>query len=155
MRGERGINYLAHLGDVTMEIFSAHLEDPLDDLDLAVQCAILHDTIEDQNVSHGDLRERFGSAVADGVLALSKAKGLPKSEVMRESLARIRQQPKPVWCVKLADRISNLHDAPSDWTVEKITFYRAEAATILDTLGAAHRVLASRLEALITTYPGS
>jgi len=146
-------NYLTHLGDVTMEIISTHLRSPLEDLDLAVQCAILHDTMEDQGITHAELSTRFGASVADGVLALSKSNELPYAERMKDSIARIRQQPAAVWCVKLADRISNLHSAPNAWTAEKIEFYRMEAITILDALHPANRVLASRLEMLIASYP--
>ena len=48
-------SYLQHLGNVTMEIVAAHQAMPLSDLDLAIQCAMLHDTIEDQSVSYEQL----------------------------------------------------------------------------------------------------
>jgi (p)ppGpp synthase/HD superfamily hydrolase len=146
-------NYLAHLGNVMMEIISAHLAVPLDDLDLAMQCAALHDTIEDQGVTQIELSERFGEAVADGVLALTKSKKVPKTERMRDSLARIKLQPMAVWCVKLADRISNLQSVPSHWPGPKIASYRTESEMILEALRPAHRILASRLEAFIASYP--
>lgn len=148
-------NYLAHLGAVTMEIIAAHLVEPLQDLDLAMQCAILHDTIEDQGITHAELERRFGLDVADGVQALSKRPDVPKSEAMRDSLARIQLQPHSVWCVKLVDRITNLHGAPAHWTPEKITSYREEATTILAALRSAHCSLAARLEALIQRYPNT
>ncbi len=144
--------YLKHLGMVTMEVFSAHAVQPVGNLGLAVRCAILHDTIEDQDVRHVELVERFGQAVADGVLALSKSPNLPKAEAMRDSLSRIQAQPREVWCVKLADRISNLHTPPSHWTPEKCATYRAEAQQILDALGPAHAVLADRLAGKIAAY---
>ena len=56
--------YLKHLGMVTMEVFSAHAVAPIGNLGLAVRCAILHDTIEDQGVRHAELVERFGPAHA-------------------------------------------------------------------------------------------
>jgi (p)ppGpp synthase/HD superfamily hydrolase len=144
--------YLKHLGMVAMEIFSAHTVLPVGDLGLAVRCAILHDTIEDQGVRHDELVERFGPAVADGVLALSKSPDLPKSEAMADSLRRIQAQPREIWCVKIADRISNLHTAPDHWTPDKCLAYRAEAQQILDALGPAHAVLAERLAAKIAAY---
>lgn len=144
--------YLKHLGMVAMEIFSAHAVAPVGDLGLAVRCAILHDTIEDQSVRHEELVDRFGPAVEDGVLALSKSPDLPKAEAMTDSLRRIQAQPREVWCVKLSDRISNLHTAPDHWTPEKCATYRAEAQQILDALGPAHAVLAERLAAKIAAY---
>ncbi|MEM9029247.1 MAG: HD domain-containing protein [Pseudomonadota bacterium] len=146
-------NYLGHIGDVVLELISAHVEMPLDDLDLAVQCAILHDTVEDQDVTAAELEGMFGAAVANGVLALSKSPALPKTEAMQDSLQRIRQQPYAVWCVKLADRISNLQSAPPHWSDEKCATYRLEAQTIREALGDAHSVLAARLDAAISAYP--
>lgn len=146
-------NYLQHLGAVTLEILAAHLDQPLADLDLAVQCAMLHDTVEDQGVSYDTLVREFGSAVADGVQALSKQPGLPKDQAMADSLERIRQQPPAVWCVKLADRITNLHGVPGHWSADKIERYRGEARQILAALGSAHAGLALRLEQLIAAYP--
>lgn len=147
--------YLKHLGMVAMEVFSAHAIEPVGNLGLAVQCAILHDTIEDQGVAHADLVKHFGLSVADGVLALSKNPDLPKSEAMADSLNRILQQPRDVWCVKLADRISNLQGAPAHWSAEKRATYRGEAQQILDALGAAHRSLAARLATKIANYPNA
>jgi (p)ppGpp synthase/HD superfamily hydrolase len=144
--------YLKHLGMVAMEVFSAHAMDPIADLGLAVRCAILHDTIEDQDVTHSQLVTRFGLRVANGVLALSKNSELSKSEAMADSLRRIREQPQEVWCVKLADRISNLNGAPPHWSAEKRATYRVEAQQILDALGSAHAGLAQRLAAKILAY---
>ena len=46
---------------------------------------------------------------------------------MADSLARIKQQPKEVWLVKLADRSANLGKPPHYWSAEKILAYRQEA----------------------------
>ena len=145
-------SYLHHLGMVTIEIFSAHLTHPLRDIDLAIRCAILHDSIEDQGVRHEELAEHFGAPVADGVLALSKDARLPKAEAMADSLARIRLQPSDVWCVKLADRISNLRNRPAHWSAEKCLSYREEGKQILAALETAHPYLAKRLRERIEQY---
>lgn len=147
--------YIVHLGMVSMEILAAHAMAPLDDIALAMQCAALHDAMEDQGVSHAALAGRFGSAVADGVAALSKQSGLEKQAAMEDSLRRIRAQPAEVWCVKLADRISNLQPPPGHWSPEKIVRYREQAREILDALGAANTALAARLAEKIAAYPAS
>jgi hypothetical protein len=47
----------------------------------------------------------IGNEIADGVIALSKNTILPsKEEQMKDSIARIKQQPKEVWMVKMCDR---------------------------------------------------
>ncbi|MCR6639518.1 MAG: HD domain-containing protein [Sporocytophaga sp.] len=66
------IEYINHIGSVVFEIMTAiTIEDGMDS-DLAIKCAILHDTIEDTSLSYDDILSRFGSAVANGVLALTK-----------------------------------------------------------------------------------
>ncbi len=115
---------------------------------------MLHDTIEDTLVTYEFLEEEFGSAVADGVLALSKNPRLPtKDEQIRDSLRRIKQQPKEVWMVKLADRIANLSYPPHHWNNNKILSYRDEAIVIHSELHTASSVLAQRLQKRIEIYP--
>ena len=146
------LSYLTHLGSVVLELLAAHVVEPVPDIELAVPCAILHDCIEDQGVTHAELASRFGVRVADGVAALSKDPALPKAEAMTDSLSRIQAQPKAVWCVKLADRISNLGPPPAHWDAAKRRAYREEARLILNRLGAAHSGLAARLRTRIEGY---
>lgn len=145
-------SYLRHLGAVTLEILAAHSESALPDLNLAVICAMLHDAMEDQHVTYETINSNFGKAVADGVLALTKRADLPKTEAMADSLARIRQQPHAVWCVKMADRISNLSNIPAHWSPEKAANYSREAEAIFLSLGEAHAPLAERLKQKISRY---
>lgn len=72
---------------------------------------------------------------------------------MADSLRRIQAEPREVWMVKLADRISNLQPPPAHWTPAKIAAYRVEALAIADTLGAASPHLHARLRAKIADYP--
>ena len=135
------------------EVLAAHSELPIDDIDLAVMCAALHDCVEDQGISTDTLQREFGPYVAAGVEALTKRATLPKHEAMTDSLDRIRQQPTAIWCVKLADRIVNLAPPPAHWSPTKISTYREEARVILNALGDAHEGLAARLEQKIQLYP--
>ena len=144
--------YLHHLGRVAFVVLEANQSEAIPDIDLAVICAVLHDCIEDQNVAYSDLLDRFGKPIADGVMALSKNPNIAKSEAMTDSLARIREQPLSIWCVKLADRISNLQKAPAHWSPEKCAAYRTEARQILDALGPANQRLASWLLSSIENF---
>lgn len=149
------ISYLAHIGAVAMEVLGALARrDDVADPDLAVQCALLHDTVEDTGVSVADIAATFGDTVAAGVWALTKdpAAG-DKPAQMADSLRRIREQPPEVWIVKLADRITNLATPPDHWSDAKIARYRAEASEILEALGEACPVLAERLREKIAAYP--
>ena len=146
------VPYVVHVASVAAEVIAALAVEPLTDPDLAVACALLHDTIEDTSTTHADVAAAFGAAVADGVAALSKAPTLPKPEQLADSLRRIRTQPKEVWAVKLADRIVNLGPPPPKWSADKRRAYRAEGYEIAEALGDAHAHLGARLRARADGY---
>ena len=145
-------SYVVHLCNVCMEVLAAFTVSGTFDADLALQCALLHDTIEDTEMEYADIEQHFGSAVARGVLALTKDKTLPKTRQLADSLERIRQQPDEIGMVKLADRITNLQPPPSFWTKEKIRLYGAEAGEILTALVHCSTYLAERLKSKIAGY---
>jgi (p)ppGpp synthase/HD superfamily hydrolase len=143
--------YLLHVTTVAQEVAGAIAIEGGDG-DLAIRCALLHDTIEDCGVSRGAIAARFGEAVASGVAALSKVDGPTKEARMLDSLRRIAEQPEEIWMVKLADRITNLQPPPGHWTAQKCAAYHAEAGLILDRLGAASPWLSGRLQAKRAAY---
>ncbi|MEM8637988.1 MAG: HD domain-containing protein [Cyanobacteria bacterium P01_G01_bin.54] len=151
--GQR-IPYLNHVGNVAMEVIWALTLTPIDfNGDLAIQCALLHDVIEDTPHTYAELAVQFGPAVADGVQALTKDETLPtKAAQMQDSLRRILQQPREVWLVKLGDRITNLAEPPHYWQREKRQAYRSEAEQIHAALYRAHGPLAERLWQKIQDY---
>lgn len=150
--GSDGLPYIMHISMVTMEVMGALAVEQVDEPDLAMQCAILHDTIEDTEATYEQVAAEFGRPVANGVLALSKDSSLPKADRMADSLRRIREQPREVWIVKLADRISNLEPPPDYWSSEKRARYRDEAGDILAALGSASPYLSGRIQAKIGAY---
>ena len=153
--------YVVHVSLVAMEIISALVEEAVDMPNLAVQCALLHDCLEDTYIIYDEIVSRFGSYVADGVLALSKdgAIGISEDEYerdllqLKDSLQRIKQQPKEIWMVKLADRITNLQSPPGHWKVEKIARYKEGAELIHRELSSASAFLGERLRVKIDRYP--
>ena len=155
------IPYLMHFSLVAMEVIAALEKEAGLDGNLAVQCALLHDTIEDTDVTYEQLVEKFGLAVANGVQALSKNESvgadLPKQQrkerPMADSLERVRKQPREIWMVKMADRITNLQPPPKHWTPEKVSRYREEASQIHQALKQGSQYLAARLEEKIDNYP--
>lgn len=144
--------YVVHLSNVAMEIFIAGLHTDDFDLEYAVQVALLHDTLEDTETTYQELSDTFGRAIADGVQALTKDKGLPKEQRTRNCLTRIRKRPKEVWAVKLADRITNLQPPPGHWSKDKRLIYQNEARLILEILGEGNVYLAERLRMSIKDY---
>lgn len=143
--------YLTHIGYVVMEVIA--VAGTIKEIDLAISCAILHDTIEDTEVTYDDIASAFSKEIANGVMALTKNETLPsKQEQMIDSLKRTKQEGQSVWAVKLADRISNLKQPPRHWNQIKIKYYREEAKLILDNLKDANTPLAMRLEKKIEAY---
>jgi (p)ppGpp synthase/HD superfamily hydrolase len=147
------IDYINHIGSVAMEVIWALPARPDCDADLAIQCALLHDVIEDTDTSYADVLNRFGQAVAVGVIALTKDPSLPSRQTqMDDSLQRIQKQPQEIWMVKMADRITNLYHPPYYWNDEKIENYCQESIKIYQALHPANEALASRLYDKIEQY---
>ncbi len=144
--------YVTHVVSVAAEVMGALARERFAAPDLAIACALLHDTIEDTGASEDELAAHFGAEVAAGVRALSKDPALARRDRMPDSLRRIRTQPPEVWIVKLADRITNLAPPPLGWTSEKRRAYLDEAGTILRALAPASAWLADRLAARMTQY---
>jgi (p)ppGpp synthase/HD superfamily hydrolase len=151
----KGLPYLAHITCVAMEVINACEKSQLEQskTDLAISCALLHDVIEDANITYDELYTKFGEKIANGVEALTKDKTLAsKQEQMKDSIERLLAQPYEVQMVKLADRITNLGIPPKHWDNEKIIKYQKEAGFILSCLGNSNIYLAKRLEEKIENY---
>lgn len=150
--GEK-VPYITHIGSVTFEILAAINETKQMNTALAITCAILHDTIEDTPYTYEEVKAKFGDQIANGVMALTKNEQLAgKEAMMRDSLERIKKQPKEVWAVKMADRISNLSPPPFHWTNDKKIKYLVEAKLIYDALKEGNEYLANRLNSKIENY---
>ena len=84
-----------------------------------MQCALLHDIIEDTAVEYAHIENMFGTAVAQGVNALTKrvqrdGQTLSKSEQMADSLAL--RSATEVAVVKLAGSHHKSATATSHWS---------------------------------------
>jgi guanosine-3',5'-bis(diphosphate) 3'-pyrophosphohydrolase len=146
-------NYVVHLSNVAMEVIMAHKAEANFDLDLAVQIALLHDSLEDTNATFEKVESLFGIDVARGVQALTKDPNLStKSEKMADSLRRINEQSKEVVAVKLADRITNLQEPPASWDQVKKAAYLEEAKLIATSLAGKNKFLDARIAACISAY---
>ena len=146
------LSYLMHISLVCMEVFAVVHRQKQINGDLTLQCALLHDTIEDTKITYQKLVSDFGTEVADGVRALSKNRSLPAKDRLPDSLYRIKQQPYEIWIVKMADRITNLQKPPFFWTRSKIRNYHQQACQIYQSLKEADATLAARLKNKTDNY---
>lgn len=146
-------NYLLHISNVVMEVIMAYVHEPNFDLELAIQVAILHDSVEDTNATADDITERFGEKVGEAVAALTKDGSFKdKNEKMQDSLNRINKLSKEVGMVKLADRITNLQPPPPKWGSEKRANYLAQAENLASELADKNEYLNQRLLEKIEEY---
>lgn len=151
---EKGKNYpyIVHIINVFTEVISAIIKSKVKNPDLAIQCALLHDTIEDTDTTYDNIYELFGKNVACGVMALTKDKKLAKNEQVIDSINRIKNEPEEVGLVKLADRIVNLQEPPSHWTLSKIKEYQKDSILIYDNLKHCNKYLTKKLNKKIKEY---
>ncbi|SFV61031.1 Guanosine polyphosphate pyrophosphohydrolases/synthetases [hydrothermal vent metagenome] len=154
-----GLPYSFHIVSVANEIINSLSMNPIsyDEANVAIACALLHDVNEDTDEEVSKYTIEFPTnnvdVVASGVSALTKDTMLPsKQEQMKDSLKRLKQMPKCVQMVKLADRITNLAPAPAFWNKNKRKAYVDEAKFILRELGSSNEYLAKKLQNKIESY---
>lgn len=136
--------YLNHLIEV------AHLLSAAtggEDVDL-VMAGLLHDTVEDVNVTAAELEALFGADVAGLVLEATDDKSLPKEERKRLQVENAPHKSNRAKQLKIADKISNLRavlsSPPADWSEQRKRDYFLWAKQVVDGC----RGVNARLEAL-------
>ena len=108
------VPYAAHLLGVTAIV----LEDGGDE-DQAI-AALLHDSIEDQDVKPEEIEKRFGTRVRDIVVACSDAFEKPKPEWRERKnkyLTHLREAPLDVLRVSAADKLHNARQVLGDYRI--------------------------------------
>jgi hypothetical protein len=149
--------YSFHIVSVATEIIHSLSEHHIsyEEANVSISCALLHDVLEDTDTTMGtnSLDIPNIKIVLQGVWALTKDTKLPsKQKQMQESLERLKQQPKCVQMVKLADRITNLAPAPIFWNKSKRRAYVDEAKIIHTALKDSNPYLADKLQHKIDNY---
>ena len=119
-KGADALPYINH------PIAVAHLlmEAGINDQDLLC-AALLHDVIEDCDVSYIDLVRKFGLRVADIVLEVSDNPLAANRKL--EQIAKIKKISREAKLIKLADKICNVRDViispPVRWDAERKNKY--------------------------------
>ncbi|MGC4029215.1 MAG: HD domain-containing protein [Steroidobacteraceae bacterium] len=121
--------------------------------------ALLHDTLEDTETTHEELRGQFGDEIADIVAEVTDTKWLSKEARKRLQISKVSHASAGACAVKIADKICNLRDilgnAPVGWSVERKQAYFDWAKQVVDNVRGAHAQLEKRFDALYRQRPDS
>ena len=97
--------YMYHLKKVS----DVALDLKFTDEPILMSC-LLHDIIEDTEISYKDVKENFGEEVAEIVYCVTDELGRSRKERKSKTYKKIRNNPKSI-VVKLCDRISNITES--------------------------------------------
>ncbi|MGV8056978.1 MAG: HD domain-containing protein [Smithellaceae bacterium] len=97
--------------------------------------ALLHDTIEDTNTTHEEIRINFGEDVLALVLEVSDDKNLPKQERKLKQIEKASFLSFRARQLKLADKICNISDIanfpPRNWSWKRRVDYLEWANSVI------------------------
>jgi (p)ppGpp synthase/HD superfamily hydrolase len=130
------VNHLIEVADLVAAVGAA--ED-------IVCAALLHDAIEDQDVSAAMIADRFGPYVASLVCEVTDDKALPKAERKAAQIAAAPHLSPGAKLIKLADKISNVRSIasspPADWPLQRRLDYIEFCCRVVAGLRGANAVL--------------
>lgn len=131
-KGERQEPYINHLVEVA-ELVAGATDG--DDIDLIV-AALMHDTVEDTQVTPADLTREFGPRVAALVAEVTDDRTLPQAERKRLQVEHAPHLSRDAQIIKLADKTSNVRDIaaspPRGWSPEQRAGYVDWARQVVD-----------------------
>jgi len=100
-----------------------------------VIAALLHDAVEDQEVTVEGLASEFSQHVAEIVMEVTDDKSLPKEERKRKQVQNAGRKSDKAKLIKLADKTSNLRALASspaaDWSIERRLEYIEWAKSVV------------------------
>jgi len=118
-----------------------------------LSAGLLHDMIEDSEVSYDDLEKAFGVRIAGLVAELTNDKRLPKQLSREDLIRRLPGMSQEAALIKLADIYSNAQDMGSaDWTEERKAKYLVYLRRIVETISKSKPTLSPKLEKSISEY---
>jgi (p)ppGpp synthase/HD superfamily hydrolase len=150
-KGEAQEPYINHLLEVAQLVAEAtDGRDPN-----LVIAALLHDAIEDCEVSREEIATTFGEDVATLVVAVTDDKNLKKEIRKKLQVDGAPHQPRRAKLLKLADKTSNLRSMaaspPAKWSLERKLDYLAWARAVAHGLRGVNPWLEARFDAAADT----
>lgn len=146
-KGELAEPYVNHVTDVARILAEA-----TDGNDATLIIAgLLHDTIEDQNVTHEELTSMFGREVGDLVLEVTDDMRIPKPERKLLQVANAPRKSARAKMLRIADKTSNLNSvltsAPKHWDYARRREYFEWAKRVVDGCRGVNRYLEDLFDA--------
>jgi len=115
--------------------------------------AVLHDTIEDTDTTHDEIRTKFGEDVLALVLEVTDDKSLPKQTRKQLQIEHAPHKSRNAKLLSLADKICNVHDVvkspPPVWTLKRKQEYLLWTEQVVAGLRGVSPKLESRYDALL------
>lgn len=131
-KGELQEPYINHLTEVARLLAEATQGQ---DTDLVI-AGLLHDSIEDQNITRQEIAELFGEEVAQIVAEVTDDKSLPKQERKRLQAETAGKKSEKARLLKIADKTANLrsilNSPPTDWSEARKQEYFTWAKSVVD-----------------------
>ena len=119
--------------------------------------ALLHDTLEDTETTHQELRGIFGETVADVVAEVTDIKWLPSDLRKRLQVTKAASSSQRARLVKLADKICNLRDMianpPAGWSLQRKREYFDWARSVIDNVRGTNAKLERRFDQICEQRP--
>lgn len=140
--------YINHPLEV-MNLVVMHVDRPQDDVLIA---AVLHDVVEDTNVTSAEIKHMFGGHVARLVAELTDDKSLTKEERKRIQLQEVHTLSPDGKLLRLCDKICNVYDIlyapPGDWDIRRRMDYLKWSKAVVDRIRGVHPLLEKRFDEL-------
>jgi (p)ppGpp synthase/HD superfamily hydrolase len=131
-KGEEAEPYLNHLREVAFSVAEATNGHP----DVVI-AALLHDAVEDQDVTSAEIAALFGPTVASLVAEVTDDKSFPKQVRKDEQIAAASHKSNSASIIKLADETSNLlgiAKSPPPWPTDRKRAYVEWARAVVSGL---------------------
>jgi guanosine-3',5'-bis(diphosphate) 3'-pyrophosphohydrolase len=129
--GEPYVNHLIDVAAILTRVAQ------VTDADILI-AALLHDVIEDTEVTAAELESKFGARVRALVEALTDDKSLPRLERKRLQIEHMRSAEHDAKLIKVADHCSNVATLPGIWTKERRVEYLDWSNEVVRACGATH-----------------
>ena len=150
-KGEAAEPYINHLLEVAYLVAEATGGQ---DANLVI-AALLHDAVEDQEISRASIAEEFGEDVASLVVEVTDDKTLPKARRKQLQVEHASGKSLRGALLKLADKTSNLSalaaSPPAKWPVQRRLDYIAWAREVVAGLPVRNAFLEQRFAAAVAS----